>query len=101
MQGPIYKFWHARWTEAFYQLSQAEREALMQKIDGIGKQVGFKTLAACEASWNNEQWAAFGLEEFPDMESVQKHNAALIEADWFRYIHCETMLGTAWEGPTA
>jgi hypothetical protein len=27
---------------------------------------------------------------------LQKHNAALTQADWYRYIDSETMLGTAW-----
>ena len=32
MQGPIYKFYRLRPTEAFYALTQAERDALLAKI---------------------------------------------------------------------
>lgn len=100
MEGPIYKFFRVRWSEAYYQLSPAERGQLMQKIEGIGKQFGVKSIILCNTCWNDEQWLGFGLEEFPDMETVHKHNLALVEADWYRYIHSETMLGTSAQLPT-
>jgi hypothetical protein len=96
MAGPIYKFFRVRTTEAFYQLSRAERQALLDKIVEIGNQSGLKRLVFCDSSWSNEQWTAFGVEEFVDLEAVQKHTAALDAVDWLRYIESETMLGTAW-----
>jgi hypothetical protein len=96
MDGPVYKFFRVRFIEAWYQLSQAEKDSLLAKGDELLKQVGGKTLAICNSSWNNEQWPVFGVEEYPDMASVKKHNDALHQLDWFRYIECETMLGTAW-----
>jgi hypothetical protein len=96
MAGPIYKFYRVRLTEAFYQLSPAERQALLEKIEEIGKQGGVKPLVFCNSSWSNEQWDAFGVEEFPDLAAIQAHKAALDAVDWFRYIQAETMLGTAW-----
>jgi hypothetical protein len=97
MAGPIYKFFRARPTEAFYQLSPAERQAMLAKIEEIGKQAGVKVLVQCQSSWSNEEWDAFGVEEFADLEAVRKHKAALDAVDWFRYIKSESMLGTAWE----
>ena len=96
MEGPIYKFYRFRLTEAYYQLSQSERDNLEAKAEEFAKQFGIKQIIFCNSSWSNERWSAFGLEEFPDMATVQRHNAALLEADWFRYIETETMLGTAW-----
>jgi hypothetical protein len=95
MEGPIYKFYRVRFIEAWYQLSQAEKDNLMAKGEELSKQFGGKLLTLCNSSWSNERWTAFGIEEYPDMASVQKHNAALAQLDWFRYIDCETMLGTA------
>lgn len=96
MAGPIYKFFRVRPTEAFYQLSPAERQAMLEKIDQIGKQGGVKSIVLCDSGWNNEEWTAFGVEEFADIEAVQKHRAELDAVDWFRYLESETMLGTAW-----
>ena len=95
MEGPIYKFYRVRWTEAYYQLSQTERDSLLAKIGEMGKQFGVKLVVLCDSAWSNERWTAFGVEEFPDMATVQKHNAALAKVDRFCYIECETMLGTA------
>ena len=32
MAGPIYKSFHARWTEAWYQLTEEQREALFGTV---------------------------------------------------------------------
>lgn len=94
--GPIYKFFRVRMTEAFYQLSPAERQAMLEKIEEIGNQGGVKRVILCQSSWSNEQWDVFGVEEFADIEAVQQHQTALGAVDWLRYIESETMLGTAW-----
>ena len=39
----------------------------------------------------------FGLDEFPDIEAVQKFTELLHEQDHFRYIEGVSMLGTKWE----
>ena len=64
------------------------------------QQFGIKQTVLCNTAWSNERWLVFGVEEFPDMDSVQKHNAAQHELDWFRYVDSETMLGTAWASDT-
>jgi hypothetical protein len=37
------------------------------------------------------------VEEFPDIEAVQKHTADLNELDWFRYLDSMTLLGSKME----
>ena len=96
MNGPIYKFYRMRWTAEWYALSKTEQDALLAKNNGLATQFGVKTLLFCNSSWSNERWLGSGVEEYPDMGSVQKYNAALQEIEWFRYAEGETMLGTAW-----
>jgi hypothetical protein len=96
MEGPIYVFSRFRPTEAWYQLSQAEKDNMLAKIDAMGKQFGLKRLLMCNSRWSNERWLGYGVEEFPDLATHQKYTTALEEADWFRYIESDTMLGTAW-----
>ena len=95
MQGPIYKFYRLRATEAFYALTQAERDALLAKIGELQVQHGVKTIVTCNSSWHDERWMNFGLEEFPDMQTVVNYTAALLDLGLFRYVDSETMLGTA------
>jgi hypothetical protein len=94
MQGPIYKFYRLRTTEAFYALSQAEKDALLEKLNDLRTQHGGKRIVHCSSAWSNERWRAFGLEEFPDMQAVANHTVALLALDMFRCVESETMLGT-------
>ena len=48
----------------------------------------------CSAAWSNERWPFFGVEEFPDVEAVQRHEQILTDLNWARYIESRTTLGT-------
>ena len=77
------------------QLSKEEQEALGAKVVDALKQVGGKEVIFCNSTWNSEQWWAWGVEEFPDIEAVQQHTKLLEELNWMRYVESETLLGTA------
>lgn len=86
MAGPIYKMFRARWKEPWFALSKEERDALSAKVIDALKQVGGRSLVFCDSGWSSEQWWGFGVEEFPDLEAVQKHAQMLQELDWLRYV---------------
>jgi hypothetical protein len=96
MAGPIYKLYMGKATEAWYQLSEEERNSLLDKIGP--EKAGGKTLVACNSGWSSEQWQWFGIEEFPDIEAVQQHAEDLEEVGWSRYKESVSVLGTKWEG---
>jgi hypothetical protein len=92
---PIYKLWLMRRpTEAYYQLSEAERDQHLAKLDRALEQVGGKMLIFCDSAWSSEQWQAFGVEEYPDIEAVQKITAIHQELQHFRLLESMTVLGT-------
>ena len=95
MAGPVYKMFHARWTEAWYQLSQEQRDAMFAKMTETGERLGAKQVVVCDASWNAEKWLFWGVEEYPNIEAVQEYAKLLDEINWFRYCESETMMGTA------
>ena len=97
MAGPIYKLWMCKPTEAWYRLSEEERAGLMAKNAESLEKVGAKLIVSCASLWSSEQWAIFGVEEFPDIEAEQKYAEALFEADHFRYFETMSLLGVAWE----
>ena len=99
MAKPIYKMFMGRFTEAWYQLSAEEQRSLLQKIDAAQKAAGGKGIIECDSSWASERWTAFGVEEFPDIEAVQKHSTLLNELQWYRYFETITTLGTAFPQP--
>ena len=97
MAKPIYKFHLMRPREAWYQLSQEEQEDLMAKGQEALEKAGGKRILVCDSSWSSERWMGCGVEEFPDIEAVQKLAELQYELNWLRYIEAETILGTEWE----
>jgi hypothetical protein len=97
MGQPIYKFFVAKFSEAWYQLSQAEQESFEVKLDDALEKVGAKKLLLCDTNWSSDQWAFAGIEEFPNIEAVQNYIVLLHEFDWFRYVESMNILGTKLE----
>ena len=99
MAGPIYKLWMFRPTGAWYQLPKEERDALAAKAVEDIEKAGGKSLLMCSPTWSTERWWLFGVDEYPDIEAVQKMTERLIARDNFRYIDVVSMLGTKWTPP--
>ena len=94
MAQPIHKVFIGKHTEAWYQLSQDERDATFASAQDALAKAGGKSVLVCDSSWTSDQWLFFGIEEFPDIESVQNYSQALRDLEWFRYIDSITVLGT-------
>ena len=98
MAQKIYKLFLIKgFTEAWYQLSKEEQTAVMTKVNAALEKVGGQRLALCDSQWAAEQWPAFGVEVFPDIEAEQKHIQLLNELNWSRYLEAMTVLGTEWQ----
>ena len=93
----IYKSFRGRTTEAWHQLTEDEREALLAKTDDARSQVGGKTLLVCDCAWSSDEWWFFGMEEFPDIEAVQKCAKLRADFEWPHYWEGESLLGTKME----
>ena len=94
MAQPIYKLFQFRNTEAFYELSQDQRDELLGKLNAAFEKVGGKRIVICDSSWASEQWPVFGVEQFPDIEAVQQYAQALAELNLARYVESTSTLGT-------
>ena len=95
MAGPIHKLFRASFSEAWYQLSKAEQDGLLARVNEARDKVGGTTILLCDSAWTSEEWQFFGVETYPSIEAVQKHVELLRELDWFRYLKSSTQLGTA------
>ena len=94
MTQPIYKVYLFKPTEAWYQLSEQDKKSQIAKVENALKQVGGKEIISCFSGWNSEQWFGWGVEQFPNIEAVQKHHTLLVGINWFRYVDSVTYLGT-------
>jgi hypothetical protein len=97
--APVYKLWQGRFTEAWHQLPEEEQQRLLAQVQQALNTAGGKALVVCSAAWSNERWPFFGVEEFPDLEAVQRHTQILIDLNWARYIESRTTLGTQFVMP--
>ena len=79
MAQPIYKLWQGRFTEAWHQLPEQEQQRLLGQVMGALNTTGGRELVVCDAAWSNERWPVFGVEEYPDLEAVQRHEQLLTD----------------------
>lgn len=99
MAQPIYKYFQGAMTEAWYQLSTEEQQALLAQVDAKLAEVGGKSVVMCDASWAAEPVQFWGVEVYPDIEAVQKVSQFHMEINWFRYVNSQSLLGTEWQSP--
>ena len=94
MSEPIYKFFRGKFLPDWYQLSKEEQKSLLAKLDEAKAKLGVKTVHLCKAYWSTDEWLWAGVEEFPNIEAVQKYMATLQELNWPRYVEGSNVLGT-------
>jgi hypothetical protein len=93
MAQEIYKVWFMKYKEPWYKLSKEEQDALMAKNMESAKQCGVELVMLRACGWASEEWLAWGVEKYPDLEAVQKHANNLFSLNWFEYIESKTYLG--------
>ena len=94
MSGPLFSLFIVHgYREAYYQLSEAERAQFWGRIGTASQAVGSKNLLTCNSVWCNEAAFAWGLEEFPDLNSVQELARLHLENQHLRYLETESFLG--------
>ncbi len=93
MAQPIYKVWTAKYKEAWYQLSEAEKKAYNARLAEAMKKVGCEEVMMISL-WGTEDWQACGIEKFPSIEAVQQYSELLTNMDHYRYFESKSYLGT-------
>lgn len=96
MAGPIYKFYRFRFTQAWYDLSPTQKSELTEKEAQLREELGVKNMVFCDSGWSNEQWAAYGVHEYPSLDVVHKHYEGMVALGMFQFLEGETMLGKQW-----
>ena len=99
MAGPIYKLWMTRFKEPWFQLSEEEQKDYIAKLVELRVKVGGKEVITCDPFWSDHTWTVFGVDEYPDIEAVQKSVKVLNELQYSRYVEAVSMLGTIYEMP--
>lgn len=93
----IYKVWMMNYRPAWYQLSKSAQDELMGKIGESLDKAGGKLLLIAASLWADEKCAAWGIEEYPNIEGVIQHAQTISDHHWYRYVKSWSTLGTSFE----
>jgi len=95
MSQKIYKLVLVRgWTEAYYQLSEADKKKLGERIREVVAKAGAKMATPYyDCRWSNDKYATFFMMVYPDVETAIRDTASVEEIELFRYMVSETILG--------
>ena len=93
MNEPIYRFYRGKFTNAWHQLAQGEKDKLFAEMDKASLEIGGKSLTGhCYTGWSSE-WSVFGVEVYPSLAAVQKWREAMERLGCFQYFELESMIG--------
>jgi hypothetical protein len=93
MAQPIYKVWFVNYKEPWYKLTTEEQNNLLAKVGESLEQVGGELVMIRSSVWSSEEWLAWGVEKYPDIEAAQQHANNLFNMNWFAYVESKTYLG--------
>ena len=100
MAGPIYVFSANGRTDAWYQLSDEERESLMERVRANAEEVDEEIIIGCESRWASDEWDFFLVPDYSDIGALQRETQLNNELNWFRYLEATSILATKWEPPS-
>lgn len=90
---PVYKLYIVKLNIEATKVPKELAIEMGQKHDEYMAQVGGRTLIDADMSWSNEEYDAFGIQEFPNLEALMQFNDCLKQLHWFDYITSKTHLG--------
>ena len=99
MARPIYLLFLGRPRQSWFELSEEERQALFAKLGQSLNDVGAKQVLTADCSWSSGQWYFFGVEEYPNIEAVQKHITTQHEMGFSQHMEELDFLGSPMTPP--
>jgi hypothetical protein len=95
MMQKIYKLVLIRgYTEAYYQLLDAEKQKLWAEVgNAIGGAGATMTTPYYECRWSNDRYKTFFIMEYPTVEAAIADTTGVEKVGLFRYMLSETILG--------
>lgn len=90
---PVYKVYLMKQTMAAITASPEMRADYLKKHDEFLAQTGGKVLLVCDMVWSNEEYEYFGLEVFPNLQSLIAFHEKLRSLGWFAFFESKSYLG--------
>jgi len=83
-----------KFNEAGFRLSEEEGKELTDKDAKNIEEVGGKYIAVGDCYWSDGEWGWFVVDEFPDIEALQKHVKFEEELGLPKYLERKFYVGT-------
>lgn len=100
-EQPIYRLYFSRLSDYALELPREELEVIYGRNTDYQNMAGIKPLLNAYVTWNNEEWEYFGIERFPNLETMIRYSQFMTDTGWYRIIHARSYLGTAYGGLVA
>jgi chlorite dismutase len=98
MGQPVLLLFMSRMKDSWYELSEEERDALMDKYQQADDEIGVKHLADGSCEWSTPEYHFIGAREYPSIKAIQKHFDVLREIGFADHVEKNTyVVGTSWE----
>lgn len=99
--NPIYLLWYTKndpaAIAAWNALSKEEQDRMWKGHEKLTNEHGVCMMLICNSYWSNDEIGYFGVEAYPNLESVQAFKAGLEKMNWPLYFPAFSILGTAGE----
>jgi hypothetical protein len=101
MAQKLYKLCLIRgWKEAFYRLSEEEKQRLYQQVGTAIEKAGAKMASPYyNCRWSNDKYLQFFIMEYPNLDSAMQDTSGVEAIELFRYLDSETILGVVENEP--
>lgn len=97
-QSPVYRVYLSRPAAGAHMIPEHERNSMLARTQENAALAGVRPLLSAYMRWNQEQWEYFGIERFPDMETLISYTQFLSEVGWYRLTESCSYLGAAYSG---
>ncbi len=93
MDQSIYKVWMMKYTDAWYKLTPEEQKTHLAKVEESLKSVGAELVMMRVSVWASEEWLAWGVEKYSNLQAVQQHGMNLYAMGHYHYFEGKSHLG--------
>ncbi len=93
MDLPIYKLFFFRRSVLVRDLPEEQLQAMVEQAKEPAVRLGVRPLLLADMRWSNEQYAYFGVEQYPSLEIEQEYCRCLEQLGWYGCFEGESYLG--------
>ena len=97
----VYRLYFSRRAPLAALIPKETREDILMRVQETAHSMGISTILSAYMRWNNESWDYFGVERFPNMETLIGYSQFLTEIDWYSQSQAASYLGYALGGLAA